>query len=590
MLGQPPPNQSADPHVQAARYTLLSEIVVLLAQTEELQPLLTRAINKIKWVIDFGRCTLALVNDHNKTFHLSTLMEANRKIEKVDIPDVPLDKGIPGEVMRIERPYLITDVSKMRDKFGKLPDDAMEDPNLTAILSLPLKAYGQILGALTFSTRNPKGFSDEDIKAATSVATHIALAITHNNQKKRLATQNQLLELRVEERTRELADARDEAERTGTRLATIINNLADGLLVLDADGVIMISNPALNNMFGLGDQSLMGKKRDIFPLADMQHFLENILADPDETQISEVELADKHIGQAVATPIRNHDEISGCVILIRDVTHEKEVDHMKTDFISTVSHELRTPLTSILGFTKIIQQRFDQVIQPQLTEHDDRKVKRAVKQIQQNVGIIIHEGDRLTSLINDVLDIAKMESGKVEWHMESIDVGDVVTHAIDATRTLFDDKPNVTLKTNIANKLPQIHGDKNRLIQVVVNLLSNASKFTDEGMINCELKAYENFILFSVMDTGVGIPRENLKNIFDRFTQVGDTLTDKPTGTGLGLPISKQIVDHHQGRIWAESDTGIGTTVHVALPILNQSDTPFNATQQFRALMQKINS
>jgi len=243
----------------------------------------------------------------------------------------------------------------------------------------------------------------------------------------------------------------------------------------------------------------------------------------------------------------------------------QEIDKAKTGFLSTVSHEIRTPLTSVIGFTRVIKKKFEDVILPQI-QTQDVKVRKTVAQIRQNTNIIISEGERLTNLINDVLDLAKIEDGKIEWHREDISIAEVIEKATAATVPLFEQK-GLQLNVDIDNNLPACIGDKNRLIQVVINLLSNAAKFTERGSVTCAAKQNNNKIEVSVEDTGIGIANSDLKKIFEKFRQVGDTLTGKPRGTGLGLPICKQIVEHHGGRIWGESTIGKGTKFTFTIPV-----------------------
>jgi CheY-like chemotaxis protein/anti-sigma regulatory factor (Ser/Thr protein kinase) len=175
-------------------------------------------------------------------------------------------------------------------------------------------------------------------------------------------------------------------------------------------------------------------------------------------------------------------------------------------------------------------------------------------------------------LINDVLDLTKIEAGKVEWKMEPLLMSEIVEQATAATLSLFEQK-GLKLIKRIEDNLPVINGDKNRLMQVVINLISNAVKFTDEGSVTCAVKKAGSGVTLSVLDTGRGIALSDHEKVFEKFKQVGDTLTDKPSGTGLGLPICKQIVAHHGGRIWVESETGKGSNFSFTLPIFVKTDT-----------------
>jgi signal transduction histidine kinase/DNA-binding response OmpR family regulator len=243
----------------------------------------------------------------------------------------------------------------------------------------------------------------------------------------------------------------------------------------------------------------------------------------------------------------------------------EQADAAKSAFLSTVSHELRTPLTSVLGFAKIIKKRLEDRIFP-LVPKDDRKIAQTIQQVEDNLKVVVSEGERLTKLIDDVLDLAKIEAGKLEWHMEAVTVADIIDRATAATSSLFEQK-GLHLDKQVAANLPTITGDRDRLIQVVINLISNAVKFTDAGTITCCADRRGSELVVSVVDTGMGIAPDDQPKVFERFKQVGDTLTDKPKGTGLGLPICKEIVEHHGGRIWVESEIGRGSAFSFSLPV-----------------------
>ena len=253
----------------------------------------------------------------------------------------------------------------------------------------------------------------------------------------------------------------------------------------------------------------------------------------------------------------------------------------KGSFLSNVSHELRTPLTSMVGFSKLIRRRLEEVVFPAV-EPGDAKRDRAMRQISENLGIIVDEGDRLTALINDTLDLAKIEAGRMEWRRDTLAIADVISRATSATSSLLD-REGPTMVVAVDDDLPPVVGDRDRLIQVVINLISNAVKFTPSGTITCAARLAlpgdvatpgrdatgepHREIVVSVSDTGVGIAEADHEKVFEQFGQAGDTLTDKPRGTGLGLPICREIVEHHGGRIWVDSELGHGATFSFTLPV-----------------------
>jgi signal transduction histidine kinase/CheY-like chemotaxis protein len=362
----------------------------------------------------------------------------------------------------------------------------------------------------------------------------------------------------------------------------IIENMADGLLVVDNDGLVSLYNPALLQLYGLTGAELRGKEVRLLFTEDILNLAIQAMDNIDDVFHAEVSLLAGRIGKASATAIcppeplhgakgddaSAKDNDMGCLgaaILIRDITREKEVDMMKTDFITTVSHELRTPLTSVLGFAKIIKKKLETTVYAALNQND-RKIDRAVSQVSENLEIIIAEGKRLTELINDVLDIAKMESGRMEWRLQTVSMDQVLHHAAASTRTLYEQK-NLAFRMDIQDNLPTFMGDLDRLIQVMVNLISNAVKFTEKGSILCTARFEEGQLRVCVSDTGIGIPKQERESVFERFKQSGNTMTDKPKGTGLGLPISREIVEHHGGSIWVESTPGKGSCFTFTLPL-----------------------
>ncbi len=241
----------------------------------------------------------------------------------------------------------------------------------------------------------------------------------------------------------------------------------------------------------------------------------------------------------------------------------QELDHLKDSFLSTVSHELRTPLTSIKSFSEIL-----------LSYDEDKETQREF------LNIINEESNRLTRLINDFLDLAKIEAGRMQWETAELSLPEVIQTALNATQALTT-KTNLKVNTNLAPDLPTVLGDKDRLVQVVTNLLSNAIKFTPEGgkiQVKAQVRngrkpsGEPDMITVSVSDSGIGIAPKDHESIFEKFKQVGDTLSGKPKGTGLGLPICKEIVEHYGGRLWVESELGKGSTFFFTLPITPKTE------------------
>lgn len=247
----------------------------------------------------------------------------------------------------------------------------------------------------------------------------------------------------------------------------------------------------------------------------------------------------------------------------------QRVDEAKTAFLAAVSHELRTPLTSMRGFSKLIRRDFERIIMPAL-QGQAHALKRA-ERIEENLIIMEQEGERLTRLINDYLDLARIESGRISWRDQEIDPAQSVQRAVRAVAGRFAEKSRLDLHVEVESQLPALTMDPDRLEQVLINLLSNAIKFTQEGEVRLEVATHGEAVRFAVSDTGVGVPEVDKTRIFDKFERIlqnDDTLhSSDAVGTGLGLSISKQIVEHYRGAIWVESALGVGSTFFFDIPV-----------------------
>jgi PAS domain S-box-containing protein len=395
----------------------------------------------------------------------------------------------------------------------------------------------------------------------------------------------------------------------------LVETAHDAIVCIDEDGRVIVWNHSAEKIFGYSRSEIMGQPiTTIIPERYRKKHLEGLkrFIQTDQTKIigKKIEASGKtkegkeipiELSLSFQKTVNDRYSFMG---IIRDITFEKEAkrqlieksneleyysrtleqkvegrtrelkkaniklkeqDNMKTEFLSIVSHELRTPLALVLGFAGIIDKRFKDVISPHVKTDDD-KVQRSLSEVQQDLGTIILEGKRLTRLIDELLDITKIEAGKIEWNMESISMDEIIKQPIAVTRSSFKQN-KLEMIEDIEGALPLVIGDKDRLKQVVINLISNAIKFTDRGSVTCSARKLENEIMISVIDTGIGIAETNQGKVFEKFKQAGDNHTGRSNGTGLGLSICKQIVEHHGGRIWVESKPGEGSNFSFTLPI-----------------------
>ncbi len=368
----------------------------------------------------------------------------------------------------------------------------------------------------------------------------------------------------------------NELQESERKYRLLVENQTDLVVELNLKSEVLFANPAYCKLVGKENEELLGKS--IINLIHEEGREEAInvimnLAGPPHTSYSEFRMLTTKGWRWIAwtnnAVLDKEGRVTAITCIGRDITENKqaeedlekaneqlrEVDKLKDNLLSTVSHELRTPLTSIKSFAEIL-----------LNYDEDKATQREF------LGIINEESDRLTRLINDFLDLSKIQAGRMNWKMEAVSLPEAIRLATNANRPLIE-KAKLELITNIEPDLPPVVSDRDRLVQVITNLMGNAAKFTPEGG-KITLKAWLNkdtntkyMVTVSVSDTGIGIAPEHHERIFEKFGQVGDVLKDRPKGTGLGLPICKKIVENLGGKIWVESAPGKGTTFFFSLPV-----------------------
>jgi PAS domain S-box-containing protein len=375
----------------------------------------------------------------------------------------------------------------------------------------------------------------------------------------------------------------------------IIATMNDGLIVLDRDGVIRLVNRATSSILGCRERDLIGKrpagalaaygeladKLDLITGSDSIRNLE-ISYQTHEGLLRTLSLSTSTMrnanGERVATVCLVND-ISGrkradeerelLIAQLRDANEKlQSIDKVKTNFITIVSHELRTPLTTIKAFVELL------LVKQGMQE--GRKVKL--------MSTINEEADRLSRLITDLLDLARIESGSMKWQVEALSLESLIHNVLVSMTLLFEQK-GLRVTTQFDSHLCPIWGDRDRLVQVVTNILSNAVKFSRPGgAIHVALrqeKIPRNEIVVEVADTGIGIPPGDLELIFEKFHRSEDKHAAETEGTGLGLAIAREIVELHGGRIWAASTYGKGSVFTFTLPLASQeTGVPQKRTEQ----------
>jgi PAS domain S-box-containing protein len=356
------------------------------------------------------------------------------------------------------------------------------------------------------------------------------------------------------ERERSLRDIATEK----SKIKTIINCMGDGVLVCDRDSCIVLSNPAASRMLKVPETSLLG---NLLPQCNLHSELSKIIQeslnteDVGYTSVSQ-ELSIGESGEvylrAHTAPVRNDiGETMGSVTVLQDISHLKELDKMKSEFIAMVAHELRAPIAAVEQQLTVILNR----IAGDLTPKQDHLLSRAKERTR-----------GLLTLIKDLLDLSKIEAGKMVQYKEPLSLQEVIQRVVDLMRAEAEAK-KIDLQFSAPSETPLVSADRNSMEGIFTNLISNAIKYTPEGgTVWVTLCEEGGFLKAAVSDTGIGIKKEDLSRIFDKFYRVKTIETRQVVGTGLGLSIVKSIVDAHLGSISVESEEGGGATFTVLLP------------------------
>lgn len=334
-----------------------------------------------------------------------------------------------------------------------------------------------------------------------------------------------------------------EAERA--RLATLLEQMTDGVLIADAQGLIQFANPAAGRLF----QSSNPVSRSIVEVVRNHQLVEawRRCQQTRELQSESVEVPTRH--QYLQLIVIPDTQTSGSLLLVQDLTRLHRLETVRRDFVSNISHELRTPLASLKALTETLQ---DGALD------DPPAARRFIDQIQVEV-------DALTQMVTELLELSRIESSRLFLDLQPVAPCDLLDSA-SRRMHLQAERAGLTLRVECVNDLPKVKIDSQRLEQVLVNLMHNAVKFTRAGgEVVLFAEPVPGEIRFAVRDTGIGIPLEDVSRIFERFYRVDKSRTG--SGTGLGLSIAKHIVEAHRGRIWAESIEGQGSTFYFSIPL-----------------------
>jgi PAS domain S-box-containing protein len=434
---------------------------------------------------------------------------------------IPVGKGFAGRIAAEKRAVTIEDVDH-----ADVLNPLLREKGVKSLLGVPLIVEGDVLGVLHVGTLVPRTFTEDDTRLLQLAADRVALAL-----------ENAALYQETEQR----ADA-----------ARVLAHVADGVLLLDGDGIVRLWNPAAERITGLpADRVLDRPAAEAIPGWATIRRLVRVALSPAPAAARAETVPIEIEGREVWLSISGVGFAEGTVFAFRDLSEERALDELKTDFVATVSHELRTPLAAVYGAAMTLRRPDVQFEE----EHRERLVS-----------IIANEADRLARIVDDILWASQLESGRLQFGIESCDAGAVAAEVVEAAKAHLP--KGVSIDLVLPPSLPEVAGDRDKIRQVLVNLIENAVKYSPEGgTVEVHVEPLERRLLVSVRDEGLGIPLTEQQRIFEKFYRLDPNLTRGVGGTGLGLYICRELVRRMNGRLWVASKEGQGSTFFVELPL-----------------------
>jgi signal transduction histidine kinase len=491
--------------------TILYDISNSISYTLDYDGFLKLIMESLYKIIDYDLCIYLL------------FLENDQKIKMA----VNIAHPLPRKVFEDARAKIISALSNLRgegidekqvavDIKGEFIDDKNSPSSrIESSFDVPFFSGNKPIGILTVASIKDIAYSDDEIKLFYTIASQTSAAI-------------------------ERLQAVLSAEKS--KMQKIMEGMSEGVVVFDEKDQLVVFNVPAQEMLGK-DLSLIGDLEEIKKFRKAPRVLD-----------IDFKVDGPRVIRSEAMCIEDNQQKSlGTVVLLRDVTQEKEVDKMKTDFVSIVSHELRTPLAAIKGAV-------DNLLDG---------IGGELGNVQQECLLISKRNiDRLGRLINDLLDISRIEAGKIQLNKQPVLIDNIIKDVLFFFKELVE-KKGILLDAVIEQDLPLVSMDQDKITQVITNLVGNAFKFTSpQGKITVKVFLAGDYLQVDVIDTGLGIGRKDLEKVFDKFYQVIRPETAGVyKGTGLGLPISKGIVEKHGGKIWVESELGKGSKFSFTLPV-----------------------
>lgn len=531
------------------RVEVLFRITSELSSSLDLDRVLNRALELVVDAVGAPHGSVLLLDQQSDQLILRALKGPASHLPPGGRPTAfRRNEGLSGWVATNRQPIIVPDLWQ-DERWLQVGDNVRE---FRSGLVAPLQVGEDVLGAIMVLHSQLNYFTEQHLRLVTAAATQVATAINNAELYRYIREQAELLGSML--RAQQIESSKSQA---------ILESIADGVMVTEADGHVILFNIAAERILGVKRDEALGRTIEdmlglyaaagplwVNALREWHTSAEARRRTPVLSQRIEFKAERRYVNVTVA-PVTMSDEYLGSVSVFRDITREVEADRAKTDFVSTVSHELRTPMTSIKGYADLML----------------LGAAGPVSETQSRfLNVIKSNADRLSILVNDLLDISRIESGRVKLDIRPLSIESVIEQVATSLRGRIEEK-NLTLRLSLPEEeLPRVYGDRDRVIQILTNLVSNAYQYTPGGgTITVRAHVVDGMVQVDVSDTGIGIAPENQPKVFERFFRVDDPNVQEFPGTGLGLAIVKSLIEMHEGRIWLESEVNKGTTFSFTL-------------------------
>ncbi len=534
----------------------LLRILTEVSSSLDLDRALNRTLALLNDAIGAEQGTIMLLNAEDNLLHyragygyLTDKVSGERRGFRLKIGE-----GLAGWVVERREPVLINDL---------LDDPRWVQTNISSAehrsaIAMPLLVAEDVIGVLMVFHRRPRYFSPELLNMVKAIAGQVAVSINNAH----------LYEL-IRDQAERLGNMLRREQEDASRSQAILEAVADGVLVTGPNNRISFLNSSAAHILDLEPGRVIGQSLDAFGglfgksastwMDTIRTWSESPFDyEPRDTFAEQLDLENGRVVLVHLAPVIFQNDFLGTVSIFRDITHEVEVDRLKSEFVATVSHELRTPMTSIRGYVDVLLMG----------------AAGAVNENQSHfLNIIKNNTERLNILVNDLLDVSRIESGRVTLSPQALDLREIAEDVIgDVLRRSQEENKPIALSLDAPKKLPHAFGDIERVRQIIGNLIDNAYHYTPEnGTITVRIHSPNGGkeVQVDVKDTGIGIPLEDQSRVFERFYRGEHPMVLATPGTGLGLSIVKQLVEMHKGRIWMKSSgaQGDGSTFSFTLPV-----------------------